>query len=71
MLEKRLVPATKVGRQWRFDKESVEAWLSQNSIKTTAKILVIDDDETICSLFKDALESTGHTVQQSMSLIRD
>lgn len=62
MLERCVIPAMKVGRQWRFDKASIEVWLRQNSIKRAANILIIDDDETICSLFKDTLEGTGHTV---------
>jgi excisionase family DNA binding protein len=67
LLERRGIPATKVGHQWRFDKASIDAWLHQGSAKV-ANILVIDDDETICSLFKDVLDETEHnvtTVQES------
>ena len=62
LVEKHIIPARKVGRQWRFDKASIDAWLSQSLPETAANILVIDDDETICSLFRDTLEVTGHTV---------
>jgi excisionase family DNA binding protein len=62
LLERGAIPATKVGRRWRFRKDSIDVWLRQNSTKTGAKILVIDDDETVCSLFKDTLEGSGHTV---------
>lgn len=62
LLEKRNIPATKVGRQWRFDKASIDTWLSQNSVETTVNIIVIDDDEELCSLFKDTLEEIGHSV---------
>jgi excisionase family DNA binding protein len=62
LLERSGIPATKVGHQWRFDKAAINVWLSQNSAKAAANILVIDDDETICSLFKDTLEESGHTV---------
>ena len=61
-LEARRIPAMKVGRQWRFDKESIDVWLSQESAEQAAKILVIDDDEGICSLFEDTLKESGHTV---------
>jgi len=77
MLERRVIPAMKVGRQWRFDKASIEVWLRLNSIKRSANILVIDDDETICYLFKDALEGTGHTVttvsesSKGLELVKD
>ena len=62
LLDKRAIPARKVGRQWRFDKASIDIWLRQRSAEKAANILVIDDDETICSLFKDTLEGSGHTV---------
>jgi excisionase family DNA binding protein len=62
LLESRNIPATKVGHQWRFDKSSIDIWLSQNSAGATADVLVIDDDETLCTLFKDTLEALGHTV---------
>ena len=77
LLERRVIPAMKVGHQWRFDKASIEVWLHQNSVNTAVNILVIDDDETICSLFKDTLEETGHTVttvsesSKGLELVKD
>ena len=63
LLERRIIPSTKVGRQWRFDKASIDVWLHQSPPEAAANILVIDDDETICSLFRDTLEVlAGHTV---------
>jgi excisionase family DNA binding protein len=62
LLERHIIPARKVGRLWRFDKDSIDVWLSQSSPEAAANILVIDDDETICSLFRDTLEEAGHTV---------
>lgn len=62
LLEKREIPAAKIGHQWRFDKNALDVWLSKNSTATAINILVIDDDETICSLFKDTLEEVGHNV---------
>ena len=62
LLKEDELPAIKVGRQWRFDRDSIDDWLRHNSTKTTANILVIDDDETIGSLFKDTLETTGLAV---------
>ena len=62
LLEGYRIPVTKVGRQWRFDKASIDAWLRKNSAGRVANILVIDDDETICSLFEDTLEEEGHTL---------
>ena len=77
MLQRRLIPAMKVGRQWRFDQASIEVWLNQNSVNVAVNILVIDDDKTICSLFKDTLEETGHTVttvsesSKGLELVKD
>ena len=77
LLERRGIPATKVGRQWRFEKAAIDDWLRQSSVEKVANILVIDDDETICSLFKDTLEELGHavtTVRESskgLELVKD
>ena len=62
MLEKRGIPATRVGHQWRFDKTVIDTWLCHSSTESGALILVIDDDETICSLFTDTLEEVGYKV---------
>jgi len=56
------IPAIKVGRLWRFSKNSIDSWLSDNHKKRIANILVIDDDDEICSLFKDTLEDSNCVV---------
>ncbi len=70
LLETHRIPARKVGRQWRFDGASIDVWLRQRSTEKAAKILVIDDDETICSLFKDTLEEAGHMVTTSSESLK-
>jgi excisionase family DNA binding protein len=62
LLEKGRIPATKVGRQWRFDIRLIDKWLRRNSVKVQANILVVDDEEVIRLLFKDTLEELGHKV---------
>lgn len=62
LLEKRRIPSIKVGHQYRFDKKMIDDWLRKNTTGILANILVVDDDETICSFFKDTLEELGHTV---------
>ncbi|MGD9116880.1 MAG: response regulator [Dehalococcoidia bacterium] len=65
LLERGDIPAVKVGHSWRFDKVEIDRWvkwLSEKSDRNKAAILIIDDDETICSLFKDTLEEAGHKV---------
>jgi excisionase family DNA binding protein len=77
LLERGHIPARKVGRQWRFDKASIDTWLRESSKKEPVNILVIDDDEEICSLFKDALEESGFAVttvnsaSKGLELIKD
>ena len=77
LLKENNIPAIKVGGQWRFDRNSIDDWLRHNSTKTAGNILVIDDDETIRSLFKDTLETSGLTAtttgdsHKGLDLIRD
>lgn len=62
LLRQGKIPANKVGHQWRFNKTSIDEWLHEGSIKTTANILVVDDEETIRALFKETLGELGHKV---------
>jgi len=62
LLDRGNIPATKVGRQWRFNTASIDNWLKQNSAKAKANILVVDDEEVVRSLFKETLEELGHRV---------
>ena len=62
LLKRGKLPATKVGHQWRFDKNSIDEWLKQGSDGTMANILVVDDEEVIRAIFKDTLEELGHRV---------
>jgi len=62
LLEGNKIPATKVGRQWRFEKVAIDEWLRENSVGGKSRILVIDDDETIRALFEETIEELGHRV---------
>ena len=62
LLRQGKIPASKVGRQWRFGKASIDEWLHQNPVEARGTILVVDDEETIRSLFKETLEELGHRV---------
>jgi len=62
LLKQGKIPATRVGQQWRFNKASIDEWLHQTPTKIGANILIVDDDETIRSLFKKTLEELGHKV---------
>ena len=56
------IPATRIGRQWRFKDTTIDDWLNGESAKARADILVIDDEKVIRMLFKDVLEELGHSV---------
>jgi len=62
LLDKHAIPSTRVGHQWRFDRAAVDQWLKQHSSGVAANILVIDDEEVICELFRETLEMAGHNV---------
>ncbi len=77
LLERRDIPAMRVGHLWRFDKASIDVWLRQSSAEIVADILVIDDDETLCNLFQDTLQGEGHTIttvsesSKGLELVKD
>ncbi len=62
LLWRGIIPARKIGRQWRFEKASIDDWISKEPVKSMTNILVIDDEETIRLLFKETLQDLGHTV---------
>jgi len=62
LLKQGSVPAVKIGNKWRFDKEAIDDWLHQGLERVKNHILVIDDDESIRSLFKAILEEEGYAV---------
>jgi excisionase family DNA binding protein len=55
LAEHRQIPGFKVGRQWRFDRPVLDAWLARKAVTRVATILVIDDDPAVCDLFASAL----------------
>lgn len=47
------MPASKVGRYWRFDRSRIDEWVNQNSNQGMGKpldVLVVDDDPSVRSL---------------------
>ena len=62
LLKQGRIPATKVDRQWRFSKASIDKWLHESSVGSDRSFLIIDDEETIRALFKETLEEWGHNV---------
>lgn len=56
------IPAIRIGRQFRFDKEQIDLWLSHRMIAEPLNILVVDNDLAVARLFKDSLKGLGHKV---------
>lgn len=70
------VPAVRVGRQWRFRKRDIDAWLEVQRLRTgrygsrrppeslqgRARVLVVDDEETIRSLLSKTLALADYEV---------
>ncbi|UCB44020.1 MAG: response regulator [Dehalococcoidales bacterium] len=61
-LKQRSIPAIKIGNKWRFPRDAIDEWLNHKMAGVKARILVIDDDEFVCSLFKETLTKEGHVV---------
>ncbi len=61
------IQAVKIGRQIRFDKAQIDAWLAQNNTGGKVQILIIDDEPVIGQLFKDSLKGSGYQVTTTLS----
>lgn len=61
------IPAIKIGRQFRFDKDQIDQWLAQKAVGKHASILVIDDEPLIGQFFKDSLAKNGYQVTAAAS----
>jgi excisionase family DNA binding protein len=73
LVEKGEIPAAKIGRQWRFDKEIIDAWLRRLSEpyrpQEKTNILVVDDEEMIVELFRETLKTTGFSLLSTTSSV--
>lgn len=70
------LPAVRVGRQWRFRRRDIDAWLDQQQQTAPAtpaapaaprssgprRVLVVDPDGTAREVIATALRGAGHTV---------
>ena len=61
------IPAIKIGKQFRFDRNQVDKWLLQQTVGRPSHILVIDDEPVIGQLFRDSLEKNGCHVTTMVS----
>ncbi|MFC2056218.1 response regulator [Chloroflexota bacterium] len=61
------IPATKVGKQLRFDKDLIARWLAENKLGRKLRVLVVDDEPLIGHLFNEALGKYGYQVTVILS----
>jgi excisionase family DNA binding protein len=61
------IPAIKIGKQFRFDRDQIDKWLLQNTVGRPACILVIDDEPVVGHLFRDSLHRNGCSVTTALS----
>lgn len=66
------LPAVRIGRQWRFRKQEIDAWLAANESgrkggeaggpPKRAHILVVDDEQAVCDLLAKNLSVADYMV---------
>jgi excisionase family DNA binding protein len=62
LLDKGVLPSTRVGHLWRFSKAAIDEWLMQKPDRARMNILVVDDDEMMRTIFQDVLTDEGHSL---------
>jgi excisionase family DNA binding protein len=53
------IPAIKIGKQFRFDRDQIDKWLLQHTVGRPTYILVVDDEPVVGQLFRDSLDKNG------------
>lgn len=54
------IPGTKIGKQWRFSRDTIERWLQGNVEGHQSDILVVDDDPHVLELVTSFLRKKGN-----------
>ncbi|MBI4300542.1 MAG: response regulator [Chloroflexi bacterium] len=62
LARRRVLPAVKVGRHWRFPRHLIDEWLRDHSLQQKRRILVVDDEAIICDLVSEILGAEGYDV---------
>jgi excisionase family DNA binding protein len=63
------IPAIRIGRQFRFDKNQIDNWLLRRVTGKELHILVVDDEQVINELFEYVLRKVGIKVTTALSSI--
>jgi excisionase family DNA binding protein len=70
LLKQREIPAIKINRKWRFDKEQIDNWLKNSVRRDSHRILVVDDEPVIGELFKRSLVEPDYIVTTLTSSVK-
>jgi excisionase family DNA binding protein len=62
LAQKGRLPAFKVGGNWRFKKEVLDAWILKKAEPIKGLVLVVDDDLLIQDMLKEMVQDQGFTV---------
>ena len=68
LIKSKKLPATRVGRQWRFRRRDLDIWLANNRTRVGGgppdrpRILVVDDEEAVRDLIARSLSSAEYDV---------
>jgi excisionase family DNA binding protein len=61
LAQRRLLPAFKVGGNWRFKKENLDDWVKQKASEVKGSILIVDDDPVIHDLLGEIVQSQNYS----------
>ena len=61
------IPSFKIGSEWRFKKDLVDRWLERGAGNSIKRVLVVDDEASICDLYKRALDRRKYLVDMATS----
>jgi excisionase family DNA binding protein len=61
------IPSFKVGSEWRFKRELIDRWLEKGPGAALKKVLVVDDEASICELYVKALDRKRFMVDVTTS----
>ena len=68
MVKRGEIPAVRVGRQWRFRKRDIDAWLAKRQASVAGgrgRVLVVDDEMSVRDLIGKALSEEHYDVDMA------
>ena len=74
-----MIPATKLGRHWRFERDEIDAWMTarRQEVAEERTVLVVDDDPAVVDVMQKYMRSVRcggdcvETAEQALRLLED